>query len=121
MLNLENLKWEILGLIIRTMESIHSYECVPVIPTVCHTLVTSDDNHSHQTLVQVARFLEFSVFLLFLLQTFLVGTELLLRFSTVEFGGEGEIRTHGRVAPSPVFKTGSFNRSDTSPQTVRRN
>jgi hypothetical protein len=31
------------------------------------------------------------------------------------FGGEGEIRTHeGREAP-PVFKTGAFNRSATSP------
>jgi hypothetical protein len=31
-------------------------------------------------------------------------------------GGEGEIRTHGRIAPTPVFKTGAFNRSATSPQ-----
>jgi hypothetical protein len=32
------------------------------------------------------------------------------------FGGEGEIRTHeGREAP-PVFKTGAFNRSATSPE-----
>jgi len=31
-------------------------------------------------------------------------------------GGEGEIRTHeGREAP-PVFKTGAFNRSATSPE-----
>ena len=30
-------------------------------------------------------------------------------------GGEGEIRTHERVAPLPVFKTGAFNRSATSP------
>ena len=33
-------------------------------------------------------------------------------------GGEGGIRTHGRVAPSPVFKTGAFNRSATSPFSV---
>ena len=30
-------------------------------------------------------------------------------------GGESEIRTHERVAPLPVFKTGAFNRSATSP------
>jgi hypothetical protein len=27
------------------------------------------------------------------------------------FGGSCEIRTHGRLSPSPVFKTGAFNRS----------
>ena len=27
------------------------------------------------------------------------------------FGGSGEIRTHGRRKPSPVFKTGAFNHS----------
>ena len=32
-----------------------------------------------------------------------------------KFGGSGEIRTHERVAPSPVFKTGAFNRSATLP------
>ena len=31
------------------------------------------------------------------------------------FGGEGGIRTHGGLAPTPVFKTGAFNRSATSP------
>jgi hypothetical protein len=30
-------------------------------------------------------------------------------------GGEGEIRTHEGLAPLPVFKTGAFNRSATSP------
>ena len=30
-------------------------------------------------------------------------------------GGETEIRTHERVAPLPVFKTGAFNRSATPP------
>ena len=30
-------------------------------------------------------------------------------------GGSGGIRTHGRVSPSPVFKTGAFNRSATLP------
>ena len=30
-------------------------------------------------------------------------------------GGDGEIRTHGRVAPSAVFKTAALNRSATSP------
>ena len=36
-----------------------------------------------------------------------------------EYGGEGGIRTHGRVAPSPVFKTGAFNRSATSPLSAK--
>jgi hypothetical protein len=27
------------------------------------------------------------------------------------FGGSCEIRTHGRLSPSPVFKTGAFNHS----------
>jgi hypothetical protein len=30
-------------------------------------------------------------------------------------GGSGEIRTHERVTPSPVFKTGAFNHSATLP------
>src|SRR5688572_12788597 len=30
-------------------------------------------------------------------------------------GGWGEIRTHGRLAPSPVFKTGALNHSATHP------
>jgi hypothetical protein len=30
-------------------------------------------------------------------------------------GGEGEIRTHGGISPSPVFKTGALNHSATSP------
>jgi hypothetical protein len=34
--------------------------------------------------------------------------------------GEGGIRTRGRVAPTPVFETGSFNHSDTSPRPRRR-
>ena len=35
---------------------------------------------------------------------------------TAEFkGGGGEIRTHGRVPPSPVFKTGALNHSATPP------
>jgi hypothetical protein len=31
-------------------------------------------------------------------------------------GGSGEIRTHERVTPLPVFKTGAFNRSATLPE-----
>jgi hypothetical protein len=31
------------------------------------------------------------------------------------FGGSGEIRTHEGLTPSPVFKTGAFNRSATLP------
>ena len=34
------------------------------------------------------------------------------------YGGGGGIRTHGRVAPSPVFKTGTFNRSVTPPSWI---
>jgi hypothetical protein len=30
--------------------------------------------------------------------------------------GEGGIRTHGGVTPTPVFETGLFNRSSTSPK-----
>jgi hypothetical protein len=30
-------------------------------------------------------------------------------------GGGGEIRTHEGLTPSPVFKTGAFNRSATPP------
>ncbi len=33
-------------------------------------------------------------------------------------GGWGEIRTHGEVAPTPVFKTGALNRSATHPHAV---
>jgi hypothetical protein len=32
-----------------------------------------------------------------------------------ENGGGGEIRTHGRVAPTTIFKTVAFNRSATPP------
>jgi hypothetical protein len=35
----------------------------------------------------------------------------------VLFGGEGGIRTHEPRKGSPVFKTGAFNRSATSPNT----
>ncbi len=36
-------------------------------------------------------------------------------FGDLTLGGSGEIRTHDRVAPTPVFKTGAFNRSATLP------
>ncbi len=35
-------------------------------------------------------------------------------------GGGGEIRTLGGLSPSPVFKTGAFNRSATPPQREKR-
>src|SRR4051812_39699390 len=35
--------------------------------------------------------------------------------SCVSFGGRGGIRTHGTLAGTPVFKTGSLNHSDTLP------
>ena len=38
-------------------------------------------------------------------------------FSMCQYGGEGEIRTHGGISPSPVFKTGALNHSATSPET----
>lgn len=34
-------------------------------------------------------------------------------------GGGGEIRTHGRVTPTAVFKTAALNRSATPPLTCR--
>ena len=34
---------------------------------------------------------------------------------SVTFGGEGGIRTHDTLARIPVFETGPFNRSGTSP------
>ncbi len=36
-----------------------------------------------------------------------------------ENGGRGGIRTHGGREPSPVFKTGAFNRSATRPEESR--
>src|SRR5512135_3871369 len=46
-----------------------------------------------------------------------LNTKPLLVFSIlVRIGGEGGIRTHGRVAPTPVFETGPFDRSGTSPR-----
>ena len=35
--------------------------------------------------------------------------------SHIKNGGEGGIRTHGTLARSPVFKTGAFDHSATSP------
>jgi hypothetical protein len=47
------------------------------------------------------------------------GTLSSFSFQLIEFtelvGGEGGIRTHGGVTPTPVFETGLFNRSSTSP------
>lgn len=34
------------------------------------------------------------------------------------FGRDGEIRTHGRLAPSSVFKTDPLNHSGTSPKSA---
>src|SRR2546425_1690839 len=36
--------------------------------------------------------------------------------SNLKENGEGGIRTHGGVTPTPVFETGLFNRSSTSPR-----
>jgi hypothetical protein len=38
---------------------------------------------------------------------------------TQMISGEGGIRTHGGVTPTPVFETGLFNRSSTSPASGR--
>lgn len=35
------------------------------------------------------------------------------------FGGDGEIRTHGAISDPLVFKTSAINRSATSPNTSR--
>src|SRR5690606_37463191 len=40
-------------------------------------------------------------------------------FNNQENGGWGEIRTHGRDEPTPVFKTGALNHSATHP-TIRK-
>ena len=37
----------------------------------------------------------------------------------MENGGEGGIRTLEGLSPLPVFKTGAFNRSATSPKSVQ--
>ena len=34
----------------------------------------------------------------------------------VPIGGEGGIRTHGRLAPTPDFESGTFDHSATSPE-----
>ena len=39
----------------------------------------------------------------------------MVKLGFFEFGGSGEIRTHGGLAPSSVFKTGALNRSATLP------
>ncbi len=37
----------------------------------------------------------------------------------MKVGGEGGIRTHGTLARTPVFETGLFNHSSTSPENIR--
>src|SRR5690625_2965045 len=44
-----------------------------------------------------------------------VGSLVLCLRGDREVGGEGGIRTHGGIAATPVFKTGAFNHSATSP------
>ena len=36
--------------------------------------------------------------------------------STLIYGGEGGIRTHGKIAPTSDFESGAFNHSATSPK-----
>ena len=36
----------------------------------------------------------------------------------MHYGGGGGIRTHGRLSPTSVFKTGAFNHSATPPTGV---
>ena len=45
----------------------------------------------------------------------LASAKKIARFAGWFFGGSGEIRTHGGLSTSPVFKTGAFNRSATLP------
>ena len=40
-------------------------------------------------------------------------------WTRVENGGEGGIRTHGRISPTHAFQACSLNRSDTSPHASR--
>ena len=49
--------------------------------------------------------------------TYVLGTNcyLCVRYGHLCVGGWGGIRTHGRLAPTPVFKTGALNRSATHP------
>ena len=37
-------------------------------------------------------------------------------FGFAKDGGEGGIRTHGRLAPTPDFESGTFDHSATSPR-----
>ena len=39
----------------------------------------------------------------------------LMKFCFRKFGGEGEIRTHGSLSTTLVFKTSALNHSATSP------
>ena len=54
-------------------------------------------------------------------QTMLAPTTIPIQNSSIansleKFGGEGGIRTHGAREDTPVFKTGTFGRSVTSPK-----
>ena len=42
----------------------------------------------------------------------------ILQYITGLYGGEGGIRTHGGVAPTPHFECGTFDHSATSPRIV---
>jgi hypothetical protein len=42
-------------------------------------------------------------------------SKVLAELSALESGGKGEIRTHGQLSPSTVFKTAALNRSATFP------
>src|ERR1700723_167066 len=41
--------------------------------------------------------------------------ETVTKLGTKNYGGEGGIRTHGRISPTHAFQACSLNRSDTSP------
>ena len=53
--------------------------------------------------------------------TYVAGTfyYLCVRAGPELFGGEGGIRTHGRISPTHAFQACSLNRSDTSPHASR--
>ena len=56
---------------------------------------------------------------LYLAKTTQLFTQLWASLQTGEAdGGGGGIRTHGRLSPTSVFKTGAFNHSATPPTTM---
>lgn len=68
---------------------------------------------NHETSCDVDEFGERNRVIFFVLEFWVLG--LSEKKTNAKNGGGGEIRTHGGLASSPVFKTGAFNRSATPP------